>query len=290
MFAHRTISLVRGVTSAFRGASGVASSKAYTTFTSGPTFNVRQGLPAMCLQKIRAEPLMPHNLFQHALVHTGKPAAHACVETPAANPGVMAAILAFPKSQPFWFNILVATGKTSVADLMTQMAVEGKDLSEVDWKRNAVFVVFGMVYLGGFQYWLQVNMFGKMFPTMHRFANQSFAAKLKDTAGMIDTVKQILFDVLIHLPLMYFPTFYAVKEFVQGETWNPADWVVDGCTKYYNNCEKDLKMMFMVWFPSDIVLFSVPIWLRLPLRHVVSLAWTAYLSFLRGGKEPSSTK
>ena len=83
-------------------------------------------------------------------------AAHACVETPATNPGVMAAILAFPKSQPFWFNILVATGKTSVADLMTQMAVEGKDLSEVDWKRNGVFVVFGMVYLGGFQYWLQV--------------------------------------------------------------------------------------------------------------------------------------
>lgn len=82
---------------------------------------------------------------------------------------------------------------------------------------------------------------------------------------------------------MYFPTFYAVKEFVQGDSWNPADWVVNGCTKYYNNSQKDLTAMFMVWFPSDIVIFAVPIWLRLPSRHAVSLAWTSYLSFLRGG-------
>lgn len=57
--------------------------------------------------------------------------------------------------------------------------------------RNGVFVVFGAAYLGGFQYWLQINMFKKMFPNMQRFANQSFAAKLKDTPGQIDTVKQV---------------------------------------------------------------------------------------------------
>lgn len=40
---------------------------------------------------------------------------------------------------------------------MTQMVVERKELHEVDWVRNGVFVVFGAVYLGGFQYWLQVR-------------------------------------------------------------------------------------------------------------------------------------
>eukprot|EP00873_Tetraselmis_striata_P009508 jgi/Tetstr1/429772/TSEL_019639.t1 len=198
------------------------------------------------------------------------------------SPGLMASVLAFPKAQPFAFNIMIATVKTSIADLITQTTIEQK--SEIDWKRNGVFVVFGMLYLGGFQYWLQVNMFRKWFPTMDRFANQSFAAKLKDTAGLIDTAKQVLFDVLIHLPFMYFPTFYAVKEFVMGDSWSPVDWVKDGCTKYYNNFRKDFTAMFSLWFPADCVIFAVPIWLRLPVRHVVSLGWTSYLSFLRGGK------
>jgi hypothetical protein len=61
----------------------------------------------------------------------------------------------------------------------------------VDWVRNGVFVVFGAAYLGGFQYWLQINMFKIMFPNMQRFANQGFAAKLKDVPGQIDMVKQV---------------------------------------------------------------------------------------------------
>uniref|UniRef100_A0A061QQK7 Protein Mpv17 n=1 Tax=Tetraselmis sp. GSL018 TaxID=582737 RepID=A0A061QQK7_9CHLO len=205
--------------------------------------------------------------------------------TSIASKGLMASILAFPKAQPFAFNILVATVKTSIADIITQCAIEQK--TEIDWKRNGVFVVFGATYLGGFQYWLQVNMFRRWFPTMDRFANQSFSAKLRDTAGLVDTGKQVLFDVLVHLPFMYFPTFYAVKESVMGSSWSPADWVVDGCTKYYNNFRKDFTAMFSLWFPADCVIFAVPIWLRLPVRHVVSLGWTSYLSFLRGKKEPA---
>lgn len=289
MFATRTFHLARGVASACQNAIRGASSVAPTRVAPSTNLNVRQGLPSLCFRQIRNEPVLPHNLFQRATSRafsTSKSVAAAAAETPAVSSGLIASMMAFPKAQPFMFNILIATGKTSVADLVTQMAVEKKELNEVDWVRNGVFVVFGMVYLGGFQYWLQVNMFGKMFPTMHRFANQPFAAKLKDTAGMIDCVKQIFFDVFIHLPLMYFPTFYSVKEFVQGDSWNPVDWVVNGCTKYYNNAEKDLTAMFCLWFPADIFIFSVPIWLRLPTRHVVSLGWTMYLSFLRGGSEP----
>jgi hypothetical protein len=43
----------------------------------------------------------------------------------------MAAIMGFPKAQPFAFNIAIATVKTSAADLMAQMVVEGKSIDEV---------------------------------------------------------------------------------------------------------------------------------------------------------------
>ena len=170
---------------------------------------------------------------------------------------------------------------------MTQTCVEGKAVTEIDVKRNLVFVVFGAVYLGGFQWWIQVTQFRKWFPGMDRFANATMAEKLKDTQGMMSAAKQVLFDVFVHLPFMYFPAFYTAKEFCQGTSWNPVDWVKDGCSKYYNNFAKDTYAMFCLWAPADVVLFSLPIWLRMPCRHVVSFVWTAYVSFLRGSKIPA---
>ena len=82
-----------------------------------------------------------------------------------------ARIAGFPKAQPFVFNLGVAAAKTSAADMMTQTVVEKKSFpSGIDWKRNASFTVFGFAYLGGFQYWLQVNMFRKMFVGMDKVA------------------------------------------------------------------------------------------------------------------------
>jgi hypothetical protein len=68
------------------------------------------------------------------------------------------------KENPFLFQLGVATVKTSAADLVAQMVAERKSLDEVDWKRNAIFVVFGFAYLGGFQYWLMVTKYRQWFP------------------------------------------------------------------------------------------------------------------------------
>ncbi|EKX46745.1 hypothetical protein GUITHDRAFT_94256 [Guillardia theta CCMP2712] len=195
-------------------------------------------------------------------------------------------LLAIAQQYPFQFQVVVSTIKTSIADIITQTQIEGKSITEIDTKRNLVFVVFGATYLGGFQWWLQVTKFRQWFPGMDRFANATFAEKLKDVPGMISAGKQVAFDVFVHLPFMYFPCFYTVKEFVQGKSWNPIDWAKDGCTKYYNNFRKDTYAMFCLWAPADCVLFAVPMWLRMPGRHLVSLGWTAYLSFLRGAKIP----
>lgn len=59
---------------------------------------------------------------------------------------------------------------------------------------------------------MQVTQFRKMFPTMDRFANQSFAAKLKDTAGMIDTVKQVCAEIVsLHLNSLYTPGYCIIE-------------------------------------------------------------------------------
>ena len=70
----------------------------------------------------------------------------------------------FAKENPFLFQLGVATVKTSAADLVAQMVAERKSLDQVDWKRNAIFVVFGFAYLGGFQYWLMVTKYRQWFP------------------------------------------------------------------------------------------------------------------------------
>lgn len=194
-------------------------------------------------------------------------------------------LASFPKTHPFAFQLLVATGKTSAADLVVQVVAERKKLDEIDWKRNGIFVVFGFAYLGGFQYWLMVTKYRQWFPTMDRFAKLSFADKLKDTAGILDAAKMVLFDVVVHLPMIYFPTYYSVKEFVSMNSYNPIDWVKDGCTKYAGNMKEDLSAMIKLWGPSDCVQFVLPVHIRMPFRHMVSFFWTAYVSFTRGAIE-----
>lgn len=195
-----------------------------------------------------------------------------------------------PKEYPFLFQLAVATGKTSAADLVCQVVAEKKKWDEIDWKRNAVFVVFGFAYLGGLQYWIMVNKYRQWFPTMDRFAKLSLAEKIKDTAGILDAAKMVLFDVCIHLPIMYFPSYYTLKESINGSTWNPIDWIKDGTSKYYNNLEEDLTAMIKLWGPSDCVQFVLPLHIRMPFRHLVSFFWTSYVSFTRGAADDEEEK
>ena len=198
-------------------------------------------------------------------------------------------ILSFPKEHPFAFQLMIATFKTAAADLMVQMVAEGKSFAEVDWRRNGIFVVFGFFYLGCFQWFLMVHKYRQWFPTMDKFAKMSFSEKLKYPAGILDAAKMVLFDIIVHLPLLYFPTYYAVKEVVGGESWNPVDWIQDGVGKYAENYKEDLRAMVQLWLPSDTIQFILPVHLRMPFRHLVSFFWTAYVSFTRGAIEATKS-
>jgi hypothetical protein len=127
-----------------------------------------------------------------------------------------------------------------------------------------------------------VTRYRQWFPTMDRFGTLSLSQKLRDKAGILDAIKMVIFDVTIHLPLMYFPSYYFTREFVSNPSNNPADWLKDGLAKYKNNAKEDLTAMIKLWGPSDCIQFMLPTHIRMPFRHMVSFFWTAYVSFTRG--------
>ena len=86
-----------------------------------------------------------------------------------------------------------------------------------------------------------------------------------------------------------------------------GQFALPGCSFQHGFSSQDVFDVFRVWGPADLVCFSVPLWLRLPVRHarvpavaltlrgeqtqtqtapeVVSFVWTAYLSFARGANK-----
>lgn len=137
------------------------------------------------------------------------------------------------------------------------------------------------MYLGGFQYFYQVNVFKKLF-NVDAFTSQPWADKLQDQEGLTALAAQTALDLAV-LTLMYLPTFYVFKAGVFGGSMDPSVWASSGIQTYQENFAKDEFDLIRVWLPADLVCFSVPLYLRLPVRHIVSFVWTAYLSFSRGG-------
>merc|ERR1711977_570337 len=52
--------------------------------------------------------------------------------------------------------------------------------------------------------------------------------------------------------------------------------------QYRENIVEDMKAFASVWILGDLVIYSCPIWMRLPLNHGVSFVWTMILSVMRG--------
>ncbi|GMI20924.1 hypothetical protein TrCOL_g5765 [Triparma columacea] len=192
---------------------------------------------------------------------------------------------------PFWSQTFVATTKSIIADAGTQRFVEKRDLDTYDWKRTAVFGTFGFVYLGILQYGVYVKGFEYLFnkKVINRFCNAPFREKLKDKEGIRVLGKQIALDFIVLQPLVYWPCYYTTKEFVkspepvvEGVKKDESGAFSRAMTKYGKTFWIDNVGMLGFWFPADIVIYSVPMHLRLHLTHVVSFAWTVVVSTYRG--------
>jgi hypothetical protein len=213
----------------------------------------------------------------------------------------------FAKTYPFATNIMIATTKTAFADLLAQTVMAGAPITDIDLQRSLLFCLFGATYLGAFQYLYQVQVRSKTSIQLFRFAlgkngvayvllfqifkkmfdvdtftSQSWSEKLKDVPGLAALGAQTGLDLTV-LTLIYLPTFYIFKASVFGGSMDPSVWFSSGIDTFQTNFSKDEVDLIKVWLPADLVCFSVPLYLRLPVRHIVSFVWTAYLSFARGG-------
>lgn len=204
--------------------------------------------------------------------------------------GLFQQLATFPKRRPYAFNIMVATFKTALADYLVQMFIEKKE--KFDMKRNAVFVAFGCLYLGMFQWFVYVTCFAKLCPNAIKFANMSWKDKMAFKAGKIDLAKQVFLDNFVHYTFVYFPVFYVLKESIQGEGMNRSgtEIISTGFKKYLTNFWPDNIGIWSLWVPGDIIIYAVPIWMRLPMNHGLSLLWTMILSFFRGDEIPDEKK
>ena len=92
-------------------------------------------------------------------------------------------------------------------------------------------------------------------------------------------------------PLIYYPVFYVFKESVQGakngdgavvEQRGATEIISKAFSKYKENLKADIIAFAKLWVPGDLIIYSLPIWLRLPVNHAVSFVWTCILSVMRG--------
>eukprot|EP00040_Diaphanoeca_grandis_P029815 m.175373 g.175373 ORF g.175373 m.175373 type:complete len:274 (+) comp31815_c0_seq1:270-1091(+) len=199
----------------------------------------------------------------------------------------------FTAKHPLVVSVGIAMVKTSLVDLIVQTMHERKKWAEIDWNRNLLFTSFGFWYCGIWQYGVYVIGFARLFPRMGAFAQLSIRAKLKDVAGLKMLAGQVALDILVINPVLYWPTFYLFKSMSfrdPDDTRTTLQIFSDTLTvKYPQTFLEDNFGMGFFWIPANIIIFSCPIHLRMPINHLASGAWCFVLSIYRGANDPEET-
>lgn len=196
----------------------------------------------------------------------------------------------FPKRRPREFNIILATCKTWLADLIVQFltAPAGGGSWKFDYRRSMAFAFFGFLYVGLTQWLLYVTVLTWLFPDALIFANSEWSMKLTDREGQVDMLGQVIVDNFIFNVFIYFPAFYLIKSFLQADG-TVMFRVKDAMYKYSQNLWQDNVRSCSLWIPMDFFVFACPMYMRMPLEHGVSFGWTMFMSFTRGaGKGPEA--
>ena len=186
---------------------------------------------------------------------------------------------------PLASGVAIATVNTVAADTVVQHMVEKKQ--KHDWQRTAVFFSFGAVYLGGFQYLLYSVMYPRWFTRGGPFSALTFRQKLADSKGQAHVGMQLFVDQFIHVPFIYFPTFYLMQDAMQKGTVSLSN-TTSALRRYADNFLGDNIAQWQVFLPANLINFTFcPLWFRVPFAATISFGWTMILSFRRGGSGSS---
>ncbi|CAE7253485.1 unnamed protein product, partial [Symbiodinium necroappetens] len=139
------------------------------------------------------------------------------------------------------------------------------------------FFVLGVVQ--GVTSWLvYVSLFTRCFPLATRLVNLPLKDKFKDWPGLRQLCLQIAFDLAVYVPFVHFPVFYIAQGAVHGEDASSS------LSRWRSNLLEDAAGGAAFWLPMDVLCFTVPMWLRMPIGYFTTFWYAALLSVFRGSE------
>jgi hypothetical protein len=191
----------------------------------------------------------------------------------------MSRLFALAKRAPIAAAGLSLGCKYGLADVLTQQGILLSDGDEQtkghDTRRSLMFFSFGLFY-GSF---VNYNVF-----------------KLYTLIPGTNAVLMTFLDCCVHLPGSFVPAFYCTQQVISDiEHFNDDGFlqssVATGLARYQTNFFEDIKNLWMVWVPVNLVCFSViPFHLRTPFISLFGFAYPCILSFTRGGGAAADKK
>eukprot|EP00439_Symbiodinium_sp_Y106_P051650 s153_g6.t2 len=216
--------------------------------------------------------------LQRSVEH-GRQCAHMaaeCLRTSATLPGgtgPWTRILSFPKRHMFATNMLVSATLTPASDLFVQK----QHGAPIDTCRLQGFFMLGVVQ--GVTSWLvYVSLFTRFFPLATRLVNLPLKDKFKDWPGLRQLCFQIAFDLAVYVPFVHFPVFYVAQGAAHGEDASSS------LSRWRSNLMQDAAGGAAFWLPMDVLCFTVPMWLRMPIGYFTTFWYAALVSVFRGGE------
>ena len=119
------------------------------------------------------------------------------------------------QQHPYKVGVGLATVNGHASDLAVQKWVEQRET--IDWRRNAMFTLFGFTWLGNVSWLIYVRGYNALFPKMAHFGSLNWAQKLKNKEGFRQVLAGSGLDLVLLSPLIFFPALYAFKEVVQQQ-------------------------------------------------------------------------
>lgn len=170
-------------------------------------------------------------------------------------------------SNQYIVAFLVAAFKATLSDFVAQIL----NRENIAWRRSAAFCLYGGIYQGCLQQLLYINCFNAMFGTGQ---------------DMRTVVAKVLFDQLVHSPLLAIPLVYLFKAVMFNYSLR------EGIERYMNDARDLLITCWLLWIPAQCLTFSiVPEQWRISFVALVSFFWICAVSIIssRADKLEDST-
>ena len=191
--------------------------------------------------------------------------------------GARDALGSYAKTNKYTLAVLIGSTKAVLADYLVQQFIEEK--VEIDWRRNAAFGTFGVVYLGGIQAVIYYRCMPKWFPAVSRFVRSSWSIRLTDFQAQRAVLAQTVLDLCVITPVLYMPTFYAITR----NSWVCPDGGAVAVWQYPQLILDDMTGILSFWGPIQLINFGLlPLYCRVPFMAAAGLFWMGVLSLLRG--------